>query len=166
MAQWLKECKTWNWGVAGLRLTGFIQYTVLRTPHHLQMAKNCKELPSMQRVMFCLFVWFDSLRPINNLSVIKGLVFLGWTSTIKARINALAQGHKAVMPMRLEPAAPRSRVKHSTTEPLHTLKSYVWVSESIINLKNILLFFCFDSLCPCQQSFSYIQKGLRWLNQY
>ena len=29
----------------------------------------------------CLFVWFDSLRPINNLSVIKGRVFLGWTST-------------------------------------------------------------------------------------
>ena len=29
----------------------------------------------------CLFVWFDSLRPINNLSVIKGRVFLGRTST-------------------------------------------------------------------------------------
>ena len=28
-----------------------------------------------------LFVRFDSLRPINNLSVIKGRVFLGWTST-------------------------------------------------------------------------------------
>ena len=27
------------------------------------------------------FVWFDSLRPINNLSVLKGWVFLGWTST-------------------------------------------------------------------------------------
>ena len=30
--------------------------------------------------MFCL-VWFDSLRLINNLSVIKGRVFMGWTST-------------------------------------------------------------------------------------
>ena len=30
---------------------------------------------------FCLIVCFDSLRPINNLSVIKGRVFLGWTST-------------------------------------------------------------------------------------
>ena len=29
----------------------------------------------------CLFVWFDSLRPINNLSGIKGRVFLGRTST-------------------------------------------------------------------------------------
>ena len=28
-----------------------------------------------------IFVWFDSLCPINNLSVIKGRVFLGWTST-------------------------------------------------------------------------------------
>ena len=25
----------------------------------------------------CLFVWFDSLRSINNLSVIQGRVFLG-----------------------------------------------------------------------------------------
>ena len=32
-----------------------------------------------------------------------------------------AQGRNAVMPMRLEPAAPRSRVKHSTTEPLRSL---------------------------------------------
>ena len=29
----------------------------------------------------CLFVRFDSLRPINNLSVKQKLVFLGWTST-------------------------------------------------------------------------------------
>ena len=28
-----------------------------------------------------LFVWFDSLRLINNLSVKQGRVFLGWTST-------------------------------------------------------------------------------------
>ena len=32
------------------------------------------------RDMFCL-VRFDSLRPINNLSVIKGRVFMGCTST-------------------------------------------------------------------------------------
>ena len=29
---------------------------------------------------FFFFFWFDSLCPINNLSVIKGQVFLGWTS--------------------------------------------------------------------------------------
>ena len=33
----------------------------------------------------------------------------------------LAQGHNAVTPVRLAPAAPRSRVKHSTTEPLRSL---------------------------------------------
>ena len=38
----------------------------------------------------------------------------------QARINVLAQGHNAVTPMRLEPTAPRSRVKHSTTEPLRS----------------------------------------------
>ena len=31
----------------------------------------------------------------------------------------LAQGHNAVTPMSLVPAAPRSQVKHSTSEPLH-----------------------------------------------
>ena len=31
----------------------------------------------------------------------------------------LAQGHNAVMPVSLEPTAPRSQVEHSTTEPLH-----------------------------------------------
>ena len=38
-----------------------------------------------------------------------------------ARINVLAQGHNAVTPVRLEPAAPRSQVKHSTSEPLCSL---------------------------------------------
>ena len=33
----------------------------------------------------------------------------------------LAQGHNTVTPVRLEPAAPRSRVKHSTTERLCSL---------------------------------------------
>ena len=31
-------------------------------------------------LLFC-FVWYDSLRPINNLSDKQGRVFLGWTST-------------------------------------------------------------------------------------
>ena len=30
---------------------------------------------------FFYLIWFDSLRPINNLSVKQGRVFLGWTST-------------------------------------------------------------------------------------
>ena len=34
----------------------------------------------------------------------------------------LAQGHNAVLPVRLEPATPQSRDKHSTIEPLGSLK--------------------------------------------
>ena len=62
------------------------------------------------------FALFDSLRPINNLSVIKGQVFMGLTSTMLG-LMCLAQGHNVVTPVRLKPAAPRSRVQHSTTEP-------------------------------------------------
>ena len=35
----------------------------------------------------------------------------------------LAQGHNTVTPVRHEPAAPRSRVQYSTTEPLCYLKN-------------------------------------------
>ena len=62
---------------------------------------------------FC-FVWFDSLRLINNLSVIKGLVFLGWTSTKLGLMFLL----KDTTQWRRWGSNPRSRVKHSTTEPL------------------------------------------------
>ena len=41
----------------------------------------------------------------------------------------LAQGHNAVRPVRFEPKAPRSRVKHYTTEPLHSL------SKPVVDLK-------------------------------
>ena len=56
-------------------------------------------------------------------SDIKGRVFLGWTSS-KLGLMCLAQGHYAVMPVRLEPATPRSPVKHFTTEPLRSLPSF------------------------------------------
>ena len=35
----------------------------------------------------------------------------------------MLKDHNAVMPVRLEPTASRSRVKHSTTEPLRSLKT-------------------------------------------
>ena len=43
--------------------------------------------------------------------------------------NVLAQGHNAMTPVRLEPAALRSQVKHSTTEPLRSLSS---LSERVV----------------------------------
>ena len=58
--------------------------------------------------------------PVNTLSVTLGRVFLGRTST-KLELMCLAQGHNTVTHVRLEPAALRSRVKHSTIEPLHSL---------------------------------------------
>ena len=94
----------------------FVQQSDLLTfcvpePNYSHRKSMCKEKSPRW------IIWCDSLRPINNLSVIKGWVFLGWTST-KLGLMCLAQGHNAVTPVRLEPAALRSRVKHSTTEPL------------------------------------------------
>ena len=62
------------------------------------------------------FVWFDSLRLINNLSVIKWLVFLGWTSTKLGLMFLL----KKPTQWRRWGSNPRSRVNHSTTEPLRS----------------------------------------------
>ena len=38
----------------------------------------------------------------------------------------LAQGHNAVTSVKLEPAAPRSQVKHSTTEPLRSHERFAY----------------------------------------
>ena len=53
----------------------------------------------------------------------------------------LAQGHNAVTPVRLEPAALRSRVKHSTTEPLRSqyVKCHLLVRTLVNFLYAILL---------------------------
>ena len=51
----------------------------------------------------------------------SGWVFLSWTST-KLGLMCLAQRHNAVTPVRLEPAALWSQVKHSTTKPLCSLQ--------------------------------------------
>ena len=74
-----------------------------------------------QSTNFQLFFFYLILYiPVNNLSVMSGGAFLGWTST-KQGLKCLAQGNNAVTPVRLEPVAPRSRVKHSTTETLCSL---------------------------------------------
>ena len=49
-----------------------------------------------------------------------------------ARINVLNQGHNTVTPVRLEPSTLRSRVKHSTTEPLRFLLYYTeWLGGNL-----------------------------------
>ena len=64
-------------------------------------------------VLFVCFVWFDSLRPINNLSVIQGRVFLGWTST-KLGGMCLAQG-----PQRSDDRKARTRGPSVTSQTLY-----------------------------------------------
>ena len=51
----------------------------------------------------------------------------------------LAQGHNTVTPVRLEPAASWSRVKHSTTKPLHSLPRGLRIYE--IQLYTVLATF-------------------------
>ena len=59
--------------------------------------------------------------PVNNFSVMSDRTFVCGTST-KQGLMCLAKGQNPVMSVRLKPATPRSRVKHSTTEPLSSLK--------------------------------------------
>ena len=70
-----------------------------------------KQLSKHTTIVVNLFVWFDFLHPINNLSVIQGCVFLGWTST-KLGLMCLAQGHNAVRPVRLEPSVSSQALYH------------------------------------------------------
>ena len=62
----------------------------------------------------CLFVWFDSLRPINNLSAKQGQLedFLGWIST-KLGQMCLAQG-----PQHSDAGEALTRGLESSTLPL------------------------------------------------
>ena len=94
------------------------------------------------------FVWFDSLRPINNFSVKQGRVFLGWTST-KLGLMCLAQG-----PQRSdagETRTPRSRVEHWAT----ALPIRFWYPDFVWFFTSQSTFY-----------FSYVRMGLPGLNQY
>ena len=56
----------------------------------------------------------------------KGTDLPGLLTSTKLGLMCLAQGHNALMPVRLEPAAPGSRVKQSTIEPLRSHFSACW----------------------------------------
>ena len=58
-----------------------------------------------------------------------------WVEPVLSLDNVLAQGHNAVTPVRLKLAAPRSRVKHSTTEPLRSLVIKVKTFQSVIDVQ-------------------------------
>ena len=46
----------------------------------LRDRQQSRKLTLEYNMLMWALVWFDSLRPINNLSVKQGRVFLGWTS--------------------------------------------------------------------------------------
>ena len=88
--------------------------------HFIWVFTICQSTSSIQRVD--LFVCFRLCKSqsFNTFSVMSGRVFIGRTST-KQDLMCLAQGHTAVTPVRLEPVTPRSRVKHSSTDPLRSI---------------------------------------------
>ena len=88
-----------------------LAFFTLKTPSYLTFVLLSQD--------FCLFDLILYML-VNNFSVMSGSVFLGWTST-KQGLVCLAQGHNALTPVRLEPAALPSLVKHYTTEPLCSL---------------------------------------------
>ena len=102
--------------------------------------------------MIFLFVWFDSLRPINNLSVIKGWVFLGWIST-KLGLMFLLKDTRQWCRWGLNP---RPLGLESSTLPLsHYTPHIQWYSQ--FHNPSIL----FQNSLVIQVTCSYIT----WLNQ-
>ena len=102
---------------------------------------------------YLLFVWFDSLRSCQQcFSMSDGRIFLGWSST-KQGLMGLAQRHNTVTPVRLEPAALRSRVKHSTTEPLRSTYIHTWATpQGRAFLPKVLLLY----LKKCKDDFNFV----------
>ena len=108
------------------------------------------------------FVWFNSFVPST--------IFLGWTST-KLGLMCLAQGHNSVTPVRLEPASPRSRVKHSTNESLRSPYMYEMDKYSKTCLKRPLskeqkLFFWFQLSLNAGQKHCRMLQGRGFCNPF
>ena len=97
----------------------FRVYTVYQNKNNLQREKY-------NFICFVCLIDLILYVPVNYFSTKSAMlrgVFLGSTST-KLGLMCLAQGHNTVTLVRLEPATLRSRVKHSTTEPLRSLQFY------------------------------------------
>ena len=61
-----------------VNMTKWVNFLIHKLRNPKAIAWHAPIFHSLLRVWF---VWFDSLHPINNLSVIKRWVFLDWTST-------------------------------------------------------------------------------------
>ena len=64
--------------------------------------------------------WFDLIHYVPSTSFPLCRSGLPGLTGTKLGLMRLAQGHNAMAPVRLEAAATRYRVKHSTTEPLRS----------------------------------------------
>ena len=92
----------------------------------------CSMLHSL--LLFCL-IWFfyvpSTIFQLNRDRSSWVEPVLSWDRYV------LLKDHNAVTPVRLEPTAPRSRVKHSTTEPLRSLNYslLIWYAAWLLSEK-------------------------------
>ena len=95
-------------------------------------------------LLFCnsVLIWFFYI-PVNNVLVMSGQVFLGWTSN-KHWLMCHAQGHNAATPVRLEPTTLCLELS-TTTEPLrsplcNSVRSSILINELRHEISNNLTF--------------------------
>ena len=121
----------------------------------------CRFVSNWSIALICLIWFFMSKSTI--FSVMSRQVFLGRTS-FKQKLMCLAQGHNAVMPVRFDPATPRSCVKAlyhwATALPL---KLHVIQWNDVIN--NIKLFLTVSQFFDVIQSdvTHYKTNTLEWV---
>ena len=121
---------------------------------------------SYQWVWF-LFVWFDSLCPINNISAIKGRVFLGWTSSKLGLLFLL----KDTTQWRRWGSNPRPLGVESSTLLLRS-RQWVWKVKSLLRLSAGVqdhLSISWSLVCWATKSYmlaqSFIIQASRWENK-
>ena len=100
---------------------------------HCLMLIHCLMFLHLFLVVLCLescFVLFDFILNVPSTIFQLNRDWSSWVIPVLSQDKSvLLEYHNAVMPVRLEPAAPRSRVKHSTTEPLHSLSCFLFCNK-------------------------------------
>ena len=103
----------------------------------------------------CLFfVLFDFILYVPSTIFQLNRDGSSWVEQVLSRDTyVLLKDHNAVTPVRLEPAAFPSRVKHSTTEPLHSL-SHLSVSkqEQSVFFRVLVFLRAVEILCSAELS--------------
>ena len=92
------------------------------SPPPMQNMQNMQSTPQQQLPNTLLFVLFDLILYAPSTIFQFNRDGSSWVEPVLSWDKCvLLKDHNAVARVRLEPAAPRSRVKHSTTEPLRSL---------------------------------------------